>query len=67
MENLQFINRGCRTYITDGKTVSAFEVCATNEEAVARATAWRAIGTKADAVEVFYDFGKGEMVYNHLA
>ena len=67
MENLQFINRGCRTYIADGKTVSAFEVCSTNEEAIARATAWRAIGTKADAVEVLYDWGKGEVVYNHLA
>ena len=67
MKNLQHINFGCRTYIADGKTISAFELCATAEEAVERATAWKAIGTQAEAVEVLYDWGKGEMVTNHLS
>ena len=67
MKNLQHINFGCRTYIADGKTISAFEPCTTAEEAVKRATAWNAVGTKAEAVEVLYDWGKREMVINHLS
>ena len=51
MANIQHINYICRTYIADGKTVSANEPCATAEEAIARAKAWRAVGHKADAVE----------------
>ena len=67
MKNLQHINFGCRTYIADGKTISAFEPCTTAEEAIARATAWKAVGYKAEAVEVLYDWDKGEMMTNHLS
>jgi hypothetical protein len=56
MFELQHINYACRTYIADGKTVSANEICATAEEAIARAKAWRALGYKADAIETLYNW-----------
>lgn len=56
MSNSQHINYVCRTYLADGKTVSANEVCATAEEAVSRAKAWRAVGHKANAVETVFNW-----------
>lgn len=41
-----------RTYIADGKHVSASEPCATPEEAVEKARKWGAFNGKAEAVKV---------------
>lgn len=56
MFELQHIKYSCRTYLADGKTVSADEPCATAQEAIDRAKAWRALGYKADAVETLYNW-----------
>ena len=45
----------CITYIADGKHISATETYASREEAIARAQAWRAIGTKARAQALMID------------
>ena len=45
----------CITYIADGKRISATEICASREEAITRAQAWRAIGTKAKAQALMMD------------
>lgn len=45
----------CVTYIADGKRISAIETCATKEEAIARAQAWRKVGTKAVAQALMMD------------
>lgn len=67
MSTTQHINYACRTYISDGKTVSANEVCATAEEAVSRAKAWQALGYKADAVETLFDWEFQSICYRRLA
>ena len=67
MSNTQHINYACRTYIADGKTVSANEICATAEEAITRAKAWRAVGYKADAVETLFDWEFCEIFHKQLA
>lgn len=45
----------CITYIADGNHISAVETCASREEAIARAQAWRAVGTKAKAQALVMD------------
>lgn len=45
----------CITYIADGKRIGAVETVSTREEAIARAQAWRAIGTKARAQALMMD------------
>lgn len=67
MANIQHINFVCRTYLADGRTVSANEPCATAEEAIARAKAWRAVGYKADAVETLFDWEFCEIFHKQLA
>lgn len=67
MSNTQHINYACRTYIADGKTVSANEICVTAEEAVNRAKAWRAVGYKADAVETLYNWEFHNIYHRQLA
>lgn len=44
-----------RTYIADGKHVSASEYCATPEEAIEKAQKWGAFNGKAEAVKVEID------------
>ena len=43
------------TYIADGKRISAVETVNSREEAIARAQAWRAVGTKARAQALVMD------------
>ena len=43
------------TYIADGKHISAVETVSTREEAIARAQAWRKVGTKARAQALMMD------------
>lgn len=45
----------CITYIADDKRIGAVETCASREEAITRAQAWRAIGTKAKAQALVMD------------
>ena len=45
----------CITYIADGKRISTVETVGTREEAIARAQAWRKIGTKARAQALMMD------------
>ena len=46
-----------RTYIADGKHVSASEPCTTPEEAIEKAQKWGAFNGKAEAVKVEIDTG----------
>lgn len=45
----------CITYIVDGKRISTVETVNSKEEAITRAQAWRAIGTKARAQALVMD------------
>lgn len=45
----------CRTYIADGKHISASEPCFSAADALVRAERWRACGTKAEAVRIDID------------
>ena len=45
----------CITYTGDGKRIGAVETCTSREEAITRAQAWRAIGTKARAQALVMD------------
>lgn len=53
----------CVTFLADGSTVSTIEACASASEAMARASAWRAIGTKAEAYLKVIDLDRLEVYH----